>query len=283
MKELMSVYGMRMLKSTAVKKWVGRFWSERESVGDDTQAGRLAAACNTCNMEKVKREIKKDHRKMIRNVADSINILRTSVHKILWQNLKMKNVCSKLVLKVLMLEQKKERVFIAETFLNDCEADLLLLGWTRVRSHGFLNMIHSQSVRQCSGRGATNHSTKSSHGLVPAEVDVNFILWCPRLDDGGIGAILGKCRHCFLFQNILETENLYPKEEARVVCGEPVCAPPWQRLQPPSWFNTKVLGEQYVANASSSIFPGFSALQFFYFPKVEIGAEGATRGGGWNE
>ncbi len=66
---------------------------------------------------------------MIRDVTDSTNILCTSVHKIIQQNLEMKKVCSKLALKVLMPEQKKKRVFIAETVFNDCEADLTLLGW----------------------------------------------------------------------------------------------------------------------------------------------------------
>ncbi len=54
---------------------------------------------------------------MIRDVADSTE-----------QNLEVK-VYSKLVLKVLMPEQKKERVFMAEMFLNDCEADPTLLEW----------------------------------------------------------------------------------------------------------------------------------------------------------
>ncbi len=129
MKELTSVYGTHTLKSTAVKKLVGHFRSGRESVGDNARASRLATACNACNVEKVKQEIEKDCRKTIRDVADSTDISCTSVHKILQQNLEMKKVCSKLVLKVLMPEQKKEQVFIAETFLNDCEADPTLPGW----------------------------------------------------------------------------------------------------------------------------------------------------------
>ncbi len=57
--------------------------------------------------------------------------------------------CLKLVSKVLMLEQKKERVFIAEMFLNDCQADRRFLdGSSQVMSRGFSNMIRSQSVNQ---------------------------------------------------------------------------------------------------------------------------------------
>ncbi len=57
--------------------------------------------------------------------------------------------------------------------------------------------------------------------------------------------------------------------------GALVPAPPQQRPQP-----LKYPGEeQYVINASSSIFPRFSALLFFHFPEIEIGAEGAVSGG----
>ncbi len=81
-----------------------------------------------CNVEKVKLEIEKYCRNMIRDVADSADILCTRVHKILQERLAMKKLCSKLVFKVLTPKKKKERVFIAKTFLNDCEADLTLLG-----------------------------------------------------------------------------------------------------------------------------------------------------------
>ncbi len=83
MKELTSVYGTYVLKSTAVKKWAGCFQSGRESVGDDARSGQPATVCNTRNIEKVKRKIKNGRRKMIKDVADITGILRTSVHKIL--------------------------------------------------------------------------------------------------------------------------------------------------------------------------------------------------------
>ncbi len=66
---------------------------------------------------------------MIRDVINSTDTLRTSVHKMLQQNLEMKKMRSKLVLNVKMPEWKKERVFIAEMFLNDCKMDLTLHGW----------------------------------------------------------------------------------------------------------------------------------------------------------
>ncbi len=65
----------------------------------------------------------------------------------------------------------------------------------------------------------------------------------------------------FYIKTALEIRNLYPKEESGVVGGEPVCALPQRYLQPPSQFRANVPGEeQYVVNASSSIFPRFSTL-----------------------
>ncbi len=81
----------------------------------------LRAMCTM--LKKWNEKSRRTSEQWLRDVADSTNISRTSVHKILQQNFEMKKVCSKLVLKVLMLEQKKEQVFVAEAFLNDCEAD----------------------------------------------------------------------------------------------------------------------------------------------------------------
>ncbi len=49
----------------------------------DAQVGRPTTACNASNVEKVKREIK-NRQKTIKDVADSTEISRTSIHKILW-------------------------------------------------------------------------------------------------------------------------------------------------------------------------------------------------------
>ncbi len=67
---------------------------------------------------------------------------------------------------------------------------------------------------------------KNSHGSVPPEIDINSILRRTRRGGGGMGAVLEKCRRCFLYRNAMEIGNLYLKEKARVVGGEPVRAPP---------------------------------------------------------
>ncbi len=95
MKEIISVYSTHMSKSTAVKKCAGHFQSGREPLGDNVKVGRPATVCNMRNVEKVKREIEKDRRKLSRDVANRTNILCCiSVHKILRQNLEVEKVSS---------------------------------------------------------------------------------------------------------------------------------------------------------------------------------------------
>ncbi len=148
-----------------------------------------------------------------------------------------------------------------ETFLNNCKADPMLLGWIITGDEFWVFECDPPTKRLNVVEEEQIHSTKSSHGSVSAEIDVNFIFRHPRYGDGGIGAVSEKCRCCFLYRNAVEIENLYPKEEAGVVGGDPVCVPPYKRHQPSSRFNAKVPGEeQYVVNASFSIFPRFSAL-----------------------
>ncbi len=57
-------------------------------------------------------------------------------------------VYSKLVLKVLTPEQKKELVFIAETFLNDCEADPTLVRWIITGDEAWVFEYETSTKRQ---------------------------------------------------------------------------------------------------------------------------------------
>ncbi len=64
---------------------------------------------------------------MVRDVATSTKISKSSVHTSLQQELNMQKVCLKMVPKVLTPEQKLTRVFMAETLPNDLESNDSLL------------------------------------------------------------------------------------------------------------------------------------------------------------
>ncbi len=100
-----------------------------------------------------------------------------SMHKILQQSLEMKKVCSKLVLKVLMVEQ------------------------IRIWS------VYKASVNAVEEQWRTT-AKKSSHGSILVEIDVNLIFQRPRCGDGRMGAVSENCRRCILYRNTPEIKNL---------------------------------------------------------------------------
>ncbi len=93
------------------------------------------------------------------------------------------------------------------------------------------------------------------------------------------GCHIRKCRCCFIYRNIPEIENLYPKEEAGVMSGEPVCAPPQQHPQPPSRFNAKVPGNNMWLMPHPPYFPDLAHCDFFFiFPKLKLVLKGQHLG-----
>ncbi len=144
---------------------------------------------------------------------------------------------------------------------------------------GFSNMISPQSISQCSGRGVTNHGTKKLARLVLAEIDINFIFRHPRCGDGGrvpyrknVDAafyieMLQKLRICIRKKLELWVENLFvlhhntpPSHRANSVQKFLENNNMW--LMPHPWYSLDLV-----------------PCDFFYFPKVEIGAEGEAPGG----
>ncbi len=153
---------------------------------------------NTCNVEKVKREIEKDRWKMIGDVADSINISRTNVHKILRQNLEMKLCVWSWFWKSWCRNKRKNESRCKNVFerLRGGSGASWKdhYGWWVV---GFwIWSIHNASVNAVEEERRTMVQ-KSSHGSVPAEIDVNIIFRRLRCADGRMGAASEKCRHAF--------------------------------------------------------------------------------------
>ena len=76
---------------------------------DDDRPGRPRTAVTDDNTEKARDVIRKDRRLGVRAVAEEVNLDRESVQRILREELNMRNVCAKMVPKVLSDEQKERR------------------------------------------------------------------------------------------------------------------------------------------------------------------------------
>jgi transposase-like protein len=99
------------MKETAVYKWVKRFSEGRGSVTEEENPGRPATSRTEENTAKVCQIVREDCRLIVRSIAVQVNIDRETVREILTEDLDMRKVCAKMVLKELTEEQKQRRVF----------------------------------------------------------------------------------------------------------------------------------------------------------------------------
>src|SRR5215469_9212761 len=92
-----------------VFEWHKRFSEGRESVRDDDRPGRPRTTVTDDSIEKVRDVIRKHRRLGVRAVAEEVNLDRESVRRILREELNMREVCAKMVPKLLSGEQKERR------------------------------------------------------------------------------------------------------------------------------------------------------------------------------
>ncbi len=124
MNELQLVYWTYVLGATAVKKWVGLVRAEREYK-------------RRCSRWLVTNSTQRSHHWTCETIcwgrspiiAGHSQMCHRSVPAIFHDKLKMNKVVSKMVLKVLTAEQKRNFVLTAEIFLNYLNTSPMLLEW----------------------------------------------------------------------------------------------------------------------------------------------------------
>ncbi|XP_050520575.1 protein GVQW3-like [Daktulosphaira vitifoliae] len=121
---LCEVYGEECLSRARVFEWHKRYCNEREYVEDDDRSGRPITCSTNENVEKIDKIIRQERRFSVRAVAEMVNIDRESVRKILVENLNMKKVCVKMILKNLTIDQKFNRKEICSDTLKIIKDDL---------------------------------------------------------------------------------------------------------------------------------------------------------------
>ena len=104
------------LSRAQVFRWFSEFKNGRETVEDMERSGRPSTSGLYENVAKVKNLLDSDRRLNWRLIAQHLNMCKTTVHKIISENLNMK-VCAKFVPKVLSDEQKKQRVDVSREML----------------------------------------------------------------------------------------------------------------------------------------------------------------------
>ncbi len=93
-----------------------------------------------------------------------------------------------------------------------------------------------------------------------------------------MSAVSEKCKHCFLYQNAQEIENLYPKEEAGVVVRKPVRALPQQCPRHEADSVQKFPENKMWLIPHPLYSPDLKACNFFIFPELKLALKGQDLG-----
>lgn len=117
------VFRSDSLSQTAVFKWHKLFKDGRESVEDESRAGRPSTSRTDDNVQRVRDVLNSDRRLSVRMIADQIGIDKMTVHNIVSEDLAMRKICAKLVPKILTHDQKQSRVSASEDLLQHVEED----------------------------------------------------------------------------------------------------------------------------------------------------------------
>ena len=73
------------------------FFDGRESVTDEQRSGRPVTSRTKENIVTIRQILSEIRRMTVRNIAEQVNIDRTTVRKILTEDLDMRKVCAKMV------------------------------------------------------------------------------------------------------------------------------------------------------------------------------------------
>jgi hypothetical protein len=119
-------YGNEAVSRSKVFRWYSGFRDGRELVEDDERGGRPKSTRTEVNIAAVADLVKNDRRIASRMIADSLNIPKTVVLRILKGNLGKRELCAHFVPHCLTPEQREDRVTSCQDITAMADADNFL-------------------------------------------------------------------------------------------------------------------------------------------------------------
>jgi len=107
---MQKVYGNEVLNRSNFIRWYSRFRDERELVEDDERGGRPKSTGTEVNIAAIAELVKKDFRIASITIAESLNIPKTLVLRILKDDLGKRKLCARFDPHSLTPEQREDRV-----------------------------------------------------------------------------------------------------------------------------------------------------------------------------
>jgi len=115
---LQKVYGDTVLGKSAVYDWFSRFKNGQERLDDDQCSGRPSTSITAEMIEIVQQLIQCDRRITAVELEQDVGISHGSIHAILSDNLKLRHVSAKFVLRQLTTDQIECRMMVAGDLLR---------------------------------------------------------------------------------------------------------------------------------------------------------------------
>ena len=117
-RQISEVYGPNAMSDSKVRKWVRAFKDGRENVHDEPRSGRPSVITEDL-VNAVDEKIREDRRFTISTLAlEFPNVGRTTLHKIVSENLQFRKLCSRWVPRLLTEEHQMKRMACALDFLD---------------------------------------------------------------------------------------------------------------------------------------------------------------------
>ncbi|XP_025193608.1 protein GVQW3-like [Melanaphis sacchari] len=120
---LQKAFGDDCMGKTQIKEWFKRFKNGRTFVASDPRSGRPSTGKTSDNVECVRAAIEQNRCLTTRELEDDLGIPKSTVHRILTEDLGMTRVCAKFIPKLLSEQQKSLRLEIAQDNLEMINSD----------------------------------------------------------------------------------------------------------------------------------------------------------------
>jgi histone-lysine N-methyltransferase SETMAR len=120
-------YGNESLNRSNVFRWYSRFRDGRELVEDDERAGRPKSTRTEVNIAAGSDLVKNDSRIASRMIAESLDIPKTVVLRLLKEDLGKRKLCARFVPHSLTPEQREDRVTSCQDINAMADSDRIFL------------------------------------------------------------------------------------------------------------------------------------------------------------
>ena len=127
LKLLQEVHGDDTMSRTRLFEWHRRFKEGREEVEDDHKSGKPSISRTDKNVERVRQNVRSDRRLSVRMIADELGMNSERVWRIITEDLGMRKIYAKMVLRLLNKGQKERRVQVCQDILEQPETEPNLL------------------------------------------------------------------------------------------------------------------------------------------------------------